>query len=88
MPALLCDSSDQLGADLSRDLGEYDLFVEPKTFINSVFVLVEKELENMDVSPLQIQSSVGDIGLTDAQRSDVNNLIKTIKEATQETHHT
>ena len=48
--ALLCDFSDQLGEDLSIDLEAYDLYVEPETFINSVFVLMEKELENMDVS--------------------------------------
>ena len=88
MFALLCDFSDQLGEDLSRDLEEYDLSVEPETFINSVFVLMEKELENMDVSPLQIESAMGDTGLTDAQRRDVNDLFETIKEAKQETHRT
>ena len=67
---------------------EYDLYVEPETFINSVFVLMEKELENMDVSPLQIESAMGDTGLTDAQRRDVNELFETIKEAKQETHRT
>ena len=72
--ALLCDFSDHLGEDLSRDLEEYDLSVEPETFINSVFVLMEKELENMDVSPLQIESAMGDTGLTDAQRRDANYL--------------
>ena len=42
----------------------------------------------MDVSPLQIESAVGDIGLIDAQRSDVNDLFGTIKEAKQETLRT
>ena len=81
--ALICDFSEQLGEDLSRDLEEYDLSVEPETFIHSVFVLMEKELENMDVSPLQIESAMGDTGLTDAQRRDVNDLFETIKEAKQ-----
>ena len=39
----------------------------------------------MDVSPLQIESAMGDIGLTDVQRSDVSDLFGTIKEAKQET---
>ena len=85
MFALLCDFSDQLGEDLSRDLEEYDLYVEPETFINSVFVLMEKELEKMEVSPLQIESAMGDIGLTDVQRSAVSDLFGTISEAKQET---
>ena len=86
--ALVCDFSDQLGEDLSSNLGEYDLSVEPETLINSVIVLVEKELESMDVSPLQIESGIGDIGLTDAQRRDVNGLFKTINEEKQKTHRT
>ena len=83
---LLCDFSDQLREDLSRDLGEYDVSVEPEAFINSVFVLMEKEPESMDASPLQIESTMVDIGLTDAQRSDINELFETIEKAKQETH--
>ena len=86
--ALLCDFSDQLGEDLSRDPEEYELYVEPETFVNSVFVLMKKELEIMDVSPLQIESAMGDIWLADAQRRDVNDLFETINEAKQETHRT
>ena len=77
--SLLCDFSDHLGEDLSRDLEEYDLYVEPETFINSVFVLMENELESIDVSSLQIESAMGDIGLTDAQRIYANEVFETIK---------
>ena len=88
MFVLLCDFSDQLGEDLSRDLRECNLSVEPETFINSVFVLMENDLESMDVSPIHIESAMVDIGITDAQRKYANDLFKTINEVKQETLRT
>lgn len=49
---------------------------------------MEKELESMDISQLQIESSMGDIGITEVNRNQLMQLFETMSEVKQETSRT
>ena len=47
---LLFEFSDRLGGNFLREAHEYNITVEPEVLVNSVIVLMEKELESMDLT--------------------------------------
>ena len=83
---LLFDFSDQLGEDISRDAQEYNILMEPETFVYSVVVLMERELESMDVAKDQIENIFGENFMIHEERAKVLELLEDIEEAKQQTN--
>lgn len=83
---LLFDFSDQLGEDISRDAQEYNIPMEPETFVYSVVVLTERELGSMNVAKDQIENIFGENFMIHEERAKVLELLEDIEEAKQQTN--
>ena len=80
---LLFDFSDQLGEDISRDAQEYNIPMEPETFVYSVVVLTERELGSMNVAKEQNENIFGENFMIHEERAKLLELLKDIEEAKQ-----
>ena len=83
---LLTDFSDQLREDLMRDVQEYNIPMDTETYIHSVVVMMEKELEKMDVSNDQVHTVFGEDFVSQDQRTIVMELLADVEEARQKQH--
>ena len=77
---LLADFSDQLGEDLMRDVREYNIPMDTETYIHSVVVMMEKELEKMDVSNDQVHTVFGEDFVSQDQRTVVMELFAYVED--------
>ena len=84
---LLFDFSDKLGGDYLRDAQDYDIAIEPEVFVNSVVILIEKELEMMDLTRSQIDLIFGEHCLNEIQREQVTMFFQALQEAKEQTNH-
>ena len=57
--------------------------MEPETFVHSVVVLMERELESMDVAKDQIENIFGENFMIHEERAKVLELFEDIEEAKQ-----
>ena len=76
---LLFDFSDRLAGDYLKEANEYDIPVTPEVFVNSVVVLMEKELESMDMERSQIDIVFGEHCLNIDQREQVTHFFQALK---------
>ena len=84
---LLFDFSDKLAGDYLKEANEYDIPVTPEVFVNSVVVLMEKELESMDMERSQIDIVFGEHCLNIDQREQVTHFFQALEEAKQQYNH-
>ena len=84
---LLFDFSDRLGGDYLKEANKYDVPVTPEVFVNSVVVLMEKELESMDMERSQVDIIFGEHYLNIDQREQVTHFFQALEEAKQQYNH-
>ena len=80
---LLFEFSDKLGGDYLREAHDYDVPVAPEVFVNTVVVLIQKELESMDLERSQIDIIFGEHCLNKDQRKQVTQFFQALEEAKQ-----
>ena len=84
---LLFDFPDRLAGDYLKEANKYDIPVTPEVFVNSVVVLMEKELESMDMERSQIDIVFGEHCLNIDQREQVTHFFQALEEAKQQYSH-
>ena len=84
---LLFDFSDRLGGDYLREAHDYNVPVAHEVFVNTVVVLMEKELESMDLERSQIDIIFGEHCLSIDQREQVTQFFQAIEEAKEQNNH-